>query len=109
MNSEQIEILQKAINKYGAEKQLEIVVEENAELIQAISKLKRKRIIGLKTIPIPDDHLTNTSAYFNFIGELADVKIMLAQAELMLCETGKEALNISIDRKIENLNYRLMK
>lgn len=45
-------------------------------------------------------------AYFNLCSEVADMKIMLAQIELML---DSEAIQISIDRKIERLANKINK
>ncbi len=70
----------KILNHYGFEAQREILVEECAELIQAISKLKRK---GERTSE-------------NFLEELADVSIMIEQMKLavsIMIEQMKLALS----------------
>ena len=56
----EIEICQKAVNTFGEYTQLDMVIEEMAELTQAISKLKRNK-----------EH--------NVEEEVADVEIMLKQ------------------------------
>ena len=66
--------LEKILNHYGFENQREILVEECAELIQAVSKLKRN----------------NQRISDNFIEELADVSIMIEQMKLSLCDKEKE-------------------
>ena len=43
-------------------------------------------------------------AYFNLCSEVADVKIMLAQMELML---SKDAIDLAVERKIDRLENRL--
>lgn len=107
MTHEQIEVLEKAISKYGTRSQLDMAVEESAELIQAINKLKRSGLVE-HTITKPSwwMELKEIRAYNDLCSEVADVKIMLAQLELMLC---KERIQISVDRKISRLERRLMK
>ncbi len=111
MTPKQISVLQSAINRYKAVNQLEMAIEESAELIQSINKLKRNHLIGHSAILLPDanDSLKISKVYFDFISEVADVKIMIQQIELMLCDTGKEALQISTDRKIDKLENNLNK
>jgi len=105
MTKEQIEILKKAINKFGNMNQLDMAIEECAELIQAINKLKRAGLISYHiTKPNENMDFKSISAYNNLCSEVADVKIMIRQLELMLCE---ERINISVDRKIKRLNKRL--
>ena len=101
---EQKEILQKAIEKYGFDAQMDICIEECAELIQAINKLKRskKTIYGGK-IPKNWD-VKNSLMYFNLCGEVADVEITLEQMKIML---DKEVIELIKDRKIERLNKRM--
>lgn len=60
----EIEICQKAINTFGEYTQLDMVIEEMAELTQAISKFKRDKIHNVEE-------------------EIADVEIMLSQLRLM--------------------------
>lgn len=62
----------KIVDHYGVEHQLDILVEEMGELLQAIGKLKRY------------------NARDNFIEELSDVSIMLVQMFESLSETEKE-------------------
>jgi NTP pyrophosphatase (non-canonical NTP hydrolase) len=104
-----LQILQQAINQNGAINQLDMATEESAELIQAINKLKRNHLIDDLVIHLPNDTLKRSKVYFDFISEVADVKIMIQQIELMLCKVGKEALEISTERKIEKLSHRLNK
>lgn len=58
------EICKNAINKFGAYQQLDMLIEEMAELTQAISKFKRDKIHNVEE-------------------EVADVEIMLEQLRLM--------------------------
>ena len=63
------ELCRKAISKWGVDAQVDMVVEECAELIQAIQKSKRHG-------------LTNTAD--NLVEEMVDVNIMLTQLEVIL-------------------------
>lgn len=99
-------ILQEAINKYGANNQLDMVIEECAELIKAINKVKRNDLLADNFImsPINDKQIT---VLFDLTSEIADVEIMIQQIKLMLPETFNQAIKISKERKIERLNNRL--
>lgn len=79
------EVIYKAINKYGEENQKIIAMEELAELQQALSKDRR----GLK---------------HNVEEEIADVKIMLMQLELMY---DNKKIDEWVDKKINRLDRRL--
>lgn len=80
-------VIYKAINKYGKENQKLIAMEELAELQQALSKDRR----GLK---------------HNVEEEIADVKIMLWQLELMYDNSKIEEW---INKKINRLDRRVRK
>lgn len=104
MNDNQKEILKKAIDKYGINNQIEMVIEECSELIQAIQKVKREKFsIYLGMIPANKDVKINM-VYADLCGEVADVKIMLAQLEIIL---NKEMIDLCVERKIERLEKRL--
>ena len=64
---------EKVISFYGAEKQSMVHCEECAELIQAISKMRRAKDAG------KDD----SEAYFNLVEEMADVLVVLEQLQEM--------------------------
>ena len=63
--------IHKITNHYSFKTQREILVEECAELIQAVQKLKRREKQVLD--------IANTTAMQNYIEELADVSIMIEQ------------------------------
>lgn len=79
------EVIYKAINKFGEENQKLIAMEELAELQQALSKDRR----GLK---------------HNVEEEIADVKIMLWQLELMY---DNKKIEEWVKKKIERLDKKL--
>lgn len=69
MTDEQIKVLKQAIDTYGKDAQLDMVIEECSELIKAICKYKRN----------------NVNEYFvEVLEEAADVRIMLEQIQLLL-------------------------
>jgi len=84
------EILQSAINKWGADAQMGVLIEECAELIQAVSKIKRGE--GAR-----DD-------WDNFAEELADVQIMIDQMRLIV---GPGTVDNWEERKLSRLERRL--
>lgn len=86
-------ILQAAIDKWGVDAQKEMLEEECIELALALQKLKRTRgDIGLKIA--------------NVIDEIADVKIMIQQAELMF---DIDAINERVNFKMSRLTNRIEK
>ena len=82
------EVLQEAIDRYGTEAQLMMVLEEMSELQKEICKWFR----GKRD---PDA----------IADELADVEIMLEQVKIIFDLHGE--VKEHIDRKIERLQYRL--
>lgn len=105
-NEFQTAILKKAIEQNGTINQMDMCIEECAELIQAINKMKR--ISGkdacFPIYPKPVHSRLYSKTYFDLCSEVADVKIMLAQMEIML---SSEAIQLSVERKIERLENRL--
>lgn len=82
------EVLQEAIDRYGTESQLMMVLEEMSELQKEICKWFRGK-------RYPDA----------IADEVADVEIMLEQVKIIFDLHGE--VNERIDRKIERLRYRL--
>lgn len=100
------EILKKAIQTFGAKNQLDMVIEECAELIQAINKCRRKNLVNDLIIGNSTKE-GDSETLFNLTGEIADVKIMIAQLELMLEPIYKEAVYISVERKLIKLEEKI--
>ncbi len=111
MTNDQKNILRLAIQRHGARGQMDMCVEEMAELIQALNKIKRLHLLTDEFIifPSPLRPQKETIAFFNLCSEIADVEIMIHQLKEMLCQTGKEAIEISKERKILRLQDRLNK
>jgi len=84
-----LEILHKAIEKYGVEHQTEMIKEECLELALALQKFKRN--------PTEDN-------VDNVIDEIADVTIMIQQAKIMF---PTNMIQERIEYKMERLKFRL--
>lgn len=82
-------VFEKAICKYGKQAQLDVAVEEMAELTKEIIKSKR-----------------GASNYHQIVEELADVYIMLTQIRLIYGIHDEELIN-AMDLKIARLEKRL--
>lgn len=82
-------ILRDAIRQYGYDKQMDMVVEESAELINAIMKFRRGRC-EVKDITT----------------EMADVLIMIEQLVRIL-SVNEDELETEITNKLQRLQRRL--
>lgn len=85
--------LMEAIEAWGEDAQIEMVIEECSELIQAIQKTKRN----------PD----KGDVWLGLISEYADVFIMMKQLRIIL--DSDEAIQQAINAKIHRLKKRLPK
>jgi len=103
-------VLDSAIQVYGILNQLDMAIEECAELIQAINKIKRSFTIDeIKNIKNGNHIFKSTEdaiVYNNVCSEIADVKIMLYQLEKIF---DKNNIDISEERKLIRLEERLLK
>ena len=86
------EILQKAIETYGVESQVDVCIEEMSELTKAL--IKDRRSYG-----------NSHEAWKNVAEEIADVKIMLEQLEMIF--ECKEKVQEQIEFKVNRLGERL--
>ena len=90
------EVCKECIKKYGAEKQMDIAIEELSELIQAICKWKRNTSPS-ETITLRD----------HVIEELVDVNIVCEQLYMMFVGKSKEEydafMKYKLDRQKESL------
>ena len=84
--------LRRAIDTYGEEAQIGMIIEECAELIVTIRKIDREP--------------GNPGRIFALYDELADVSIMLQQARMMF---GEEAIDEAVKIKLDRLRRRLDK
>lgn len=103
-------VLDSAIQVYGISNQLDMAVEECAELIQAINKIKRSFTIDeIKNIKNGSHIFKSTEdalVYNNVCSEIADVKIMLYQLEKIF---DKKNIDIAEERKLIRLEENITK
>jgi NTP pyrophosphatase (non-canonical NTP hydrolase) len=83
------DVLNHAILKYGKDIQLDVAIEEMAELTKEIVKHKRGK----------NNHI-------ELAEEIADVHIMLEQVK-MACDITDHEVNIFIQQKIQGLKNKL--
>ena len=100
------QLLQKALDKWGVEKQLRLAQEELAELIVAISKLLRySKPNSNKTTQLRSVNISTEE--FNLIDELADVTIVLEQIKIILDPHDIGLLDKQINFKLKRLEKRI--
>lgn len=109
MLESKINTLQKAIKNYGFISQLNMTIEECAELIQAINKIKRAGLVCDDSFLRPNNETSveNALIFYNFCSEIADVKIMIQQLELMLPEEIGDIVEMAVERKIKRLENKM--
>lgn len=92
MKPEQLRKLIRIIEEYGSDKQQDIAIEECSELIKAICKYKRTL-----------DHVED------IVDEIADVKVMLAQLEIIFDCSGavEDRVEYKINRQMERIEKEL--
>lgn len=101
--NEEIRIMKSAIEKFGADGQLSVVIEECSELIQAICKYQRAKA-NTKTSRRDLDKRIDA-----LIEEAADVQIMLDQLAMMRSEWDPVIYSDMIVRVREEKLTRLQK
>ena len=110
VNKEQI--LLDAIEEFGAGNQIEMAIEECAELIQALNKIKRTfnpqylHLLKANGGHRPFENTKEALIFCNVCSEIADVKIMIQQLEKIF---SKEHIDISEERKLIRLEGRIDK
>ena len=89
-------ILEAALEKYGAARQRRKMIEEMAELTQALCKLERT------AEPMGYDAADTVRANNHVLEEIADVQIMLNQMQLLYGDCTEHEI-----KKLERLAWRL--
>jgi len=89
---ERRDIMLRAIHRYGEAAQIDMAVEEMAELTKALCKVKRAT-----------PGATTTAAIANVIEEIADVQIMLDQLRLIFARSTAEVE----EEKLRRLERRI--
>ena len=94
MTEKQTEKALEILNYYGDQKQRRQLVEECAELIQAVTKLERAQESG--------DIGKITEKTLELVGELVDVRIMLQQITMSLFQdVSKDMINEQMEYKLQ--------
>ena len=98
MTEQEEKVLHKAIEVYGRIPQIDMMIEEMSELTKALCKYKRAYFDVAETA-MPTDIVDNVYE------EIADVKIMIRQMEMIFGESNVEAeMREKIERLERNLN-----
>lgn len=96
MNKDPCDLAAKIMAHYGAEHQKDILIEECAELIQAVEKSRRGILMEDKP------------AYtYDMISEMADVQIMLWQFESVMTKHSRQCYEDEICRKLRRQIERI--
>lgn len=90
---ERRDIMLRAIHRYGEAAQIDMAVEEMAELTKALCKVKRAT-----------PGATTTAAIANVIEEIADVQIMLDQLRLIFARNTDEVEEDKLRRLLSRIN-----
>ena len=90
--AEQIEVLNRNVLAHGTNFETGIAMEECAELIQAISKVRRYGFVG--------------KYKDNLLEEIADVDIVLTELTMIFDIEGEEFYSV-LDRKVQRIKERL--
>jgi NTP pyrophosphatase (non-canonical NTP hydrolase) len=101
-----MDILKEALKHYGTHKQMKKVVEECAELIQAVMKADDAGIIkdwGIARASVESSQ-KDTEAYNNLVSEIADVRIILKYFDLLVAKSDIERVE---KEKLERLKLRI--
>lgn len=89
------DIMLRAIHRYGEAAQIDMAVEEMAELTKAICKIKRAQA-GCEV----------TAAIGNVVEEMADVQIMLDQLRIIFHRSTEEVEEAKLERLKNRLDGR---
>lgn len=95
MTQEQLRNLNTIVEKYGADKQEDMVIEECSELIKAILKFRRS-------------NTKNEDLREAVIDEIADVSIMVAQLQIIFNSVAEveDRIDFKINRQMERIRER---
>lgn len=98
ISKDQQVVLKQVISTWGIDAQHDMAIEEMSELTKAILKFRRAKTYEQKI-----------ECENNIIEEIADVKIMIAQLEMMFVDGGIDAPLVQeiIDSKIKRVEQKL--
>lgn len=98
IRKEQTYTLAQAVSTWGINFQTDMAIEEMSELVKAVLKWRRAKTLEQRM-----------DCEKNIIEEIADVKIMIAQLEIMFTDEGIDSKQVQdvIDQKIARLENKL--
>lgn len=110
MNIDKEKILKDAVDNFGVISQIDMAIEECAELIQALNKIKRTfhpdDLVAFLKGDVKFNNVKQSLVYCNCCSEIADVTIMMKQLRRIF---SPEHIDISEDRKLIRLQERIIK
>ena len=105
--------IKKIADTYGYEAQSRQLIEEMAELTQAINKFWRKQMMcgfvsldEIKAEETENSKLSDEKGYQNLVEEIADVEICIAQMKYLLAireEDINKVIKQKLDRQLERI------
>lgn len=102
--TEKRKIIKKALNRFGLDHQIDKMIEELGELLQATIKLRQASKMGRITA----EGIRSNYHYNSFVEELADFDVLRDQILYALDLEDKQSLfNIIKQQKFERLDNRL--
>lgn len=102
-------VYRRCISEYGTQPQVDMCIEEMSELTKALLKWRRKFALvrGENVNPVSGD-TDLTKAREDIIDELADVRIMCRQMELLFQAEGEVSnrIDFKVGRQVKRLDSR---
>ena len=104
--------IKKIADTYGYDAQSRQLIEEMAELTQAINKYWRKQLkcgkkdFEIKPIFLDDKVLIMPTEYDNLVEELADVQIMISQMVYLLKTDIEPIIEQKLNRQLERIGAK---
>ena len=99
-------IFRRCISEYGNQPQIDMCIEEMSELTKALLKYRRKAALVMgEKVNLTSDELNLTKAKADIVDELADVRIMCRQMELLFQveDEVEERIDFKVDRQLKRL------
>lgn len=102
-----VDKIQKIADTYGYDAQSRQLIEEMAELTQAVNKFWRKQLdCGRKEFIKGDEEICYSEEFDHLVEEMADVQLMLFQMEYLLNADITEQMRDKVERQMERLDKR---
>lgn len=99
-------VFRRCISEYGTQPQIDMCIEEMSELAKALLKYRRKVALVMGEVVNPtSDEVNLEQARADIIDELADVRIMCRQMELLFQaeDEVEKRIDFKVNRQIKRL------